>query len=139
MKLKEPFSVYSNIVFLVPFLIALAEGFFLYAVLIFLVFICSTVFHATKIEGPLWWSKSVRLKGKQSFYFWSDIVSASLLAIYTFFIFWKNNFPKEFFYSIPFIFIAFYFFFVPKRFKYDTTQDIWHIMAGIITILAVIS
>lgn len=139
MKLKEPFSVFSNIVFLVPLYFAFINEFLLHGFLILLVFVFSTSFHATKMEGPLWWSRRVKLLGKQKFYFWADIISAVMLITYNLFVFWQNNFPKEFFYSIPLVVVGFYFFFAPKTFKYDTTQGWWHTMAGVITILAVIS
>jgi hypothetical protein len=139
MKTREPFSVWSNIVFLIPLYLALVSGFLLHGFLILLVFIFSTSFHATKMEGPLWWSRRVKLSGKQKVYFWADIISAVVLILYNLFIFWQKDFPKEFFYCIPFVIIGFYFFFAPRTFKYDTTQGLWHIMAGIITILVVSS
>lgn len=139
MKIKEPFSVWSNLVFLVPLYLAFISGHILHGFLILLVFIFSTSFHTTKMEGPLWWSVKVKLSAKEKIYFWADIISAVILVVYNIFIFWQNNFPKEFFYSIPLVIIGSYFFFAPKAFKYDTTQGLWHIMAGIITILVVSS
>jgi hypothetical protein len=94
MKTREPFSVWSNIVFLIPLYLALVSGFLLHGFLILLVFIFSTSFHATKMEGPLWWSRRVKLSGKQKVYFWADIISAVVLILYNLFIFWQKDFPN---------------------------------------------
>jgi len=136
MKIKEPFSVYSNIVFLIPLFFAILKNSYTHGFIIFLVFIFSILFHATKRVDSIWWNNTGHLTRREKIFLWTDTISACSLVLFNLFIFWQRNFPTEFYYAISILIVALIFFFFPRK-NYDFSQGIWHILAGVMTLLAV--
>ncbi len=140
MKIKENYSFFSNIIFLLPLFFSIKRGYVGFSFVIFGVFILSSLFHYYKPKGPIWFDKIRRLKLFQLEFFWADIFVANILIVYNFFVFAEKGFSNEFWYSMILAVVALYFyFFMTTRREYDICHAIWHIFAGIITLLAVIA
>jgi phosphatidylglycerophosphate synthase len=137
MRTKESFSVFSNIIFLIPFTVALLKGSYLHASVIVLVFIFSIFFHITKPVGIVSWNKTTGLTKTQKFLLWTDTIFASLLIIFNLFMFWQEGFSIKFWYAVPLVAIALTMFFHQNDKNYDRFQGTWHILSGVITFLAV--
>ena len=140
MKIKEPFSVFSNIAFLFPLYFSILEKSHLHTFLIAVVFLTSVFFHIIKPYGAVWWSDIKKLNKFQKITLWKDTIFAVALILFNLFIFWQKGFPTLFWYAVIFGLIALYiFFFKTETEKYDFFHGIWHILSGIITLLAVIA
>jgi hypothetical protein len=137
MKIREPFSVYSNIIFLIPLYFSFYNELYIHAVLIFLVFISSIFFHTIKPIGAVWWNDTERLTTLQKIALWKDTIFASCLVIFNLFVFWQKSFPIEFYYAMAIFLFGLGFFFSVKKEHYDFSQGIWHILVGIATIFAI--
>ena len=116
LKIKESRAVFSNIVFLIPLYYAILANTFIHALVIFLVFIFSVLFHYSKPSGPEWWDKTTKLKLYQVVLLWLDTIVANVLIITNLYIFWQKGFPTEFSYAVIFALIGLYiYFFVTKK------------------------
>ena len=137
MKLKEPFSLYTNLAFLPALYFSYFKGNLPYVLILLSLFIFSTLFHLYKEEGSIDWAQA---KGKRHKVLLSiDTTLASILIFYNLFTFYLNNFPPQFWYALPFALIGLYLFIFKSKAKYDKYHGLWHILSGIVTLFAVLS
>ncbi|MDQ3076078.1 MAG: hypothetical protein M3Q34_03035 [bacterium] len=139
MRIKEPFSVFSNLVFLVPLYFAILEESYVHAEIIALVFIFSSVFHIAKPPRIIWWYDTKGVSQNIKILLWVDTFMAVSLIYYNFYKFWQTGFPLEFWCAVFVSIFAFYFFFFPLKKNSDLSEGIWHLLGGIITLLAVLA
>lgn len=108
----KDFVVWSNLAFLAPLFLAISKALYLYAILIFLVFVSSCLFH---------YYKERRFKLIDSVFAWLLIATN----LYTFY---SKGFGINFWVGLIFVGIGLYF----KTKKHS----IWHVASAIITLLA---
>jgi hypothetical protein len=115
MKYKRRFTdfvVLSNLAFLAPLLLAISKTQYLYAALIFAVFIFSCLFHFNKER------KFIAI----------DAIFAWLLIIINIYFFYLKSFGLTFWIALIFVVVGLYF--------KTKNHSIWHIASAIITLLA---
>ncbi|MFZ2150081.1 MAG: hypothetical protein WAV15_02900 [Minisyncoccia bacterium] len=140
MKLKDPFSIYSHIFFLIPLYFAIIVGAKIHAIIITALFLVSILFHGSKPKGPVWWHKTGELNIYQKVFLWTDTFVGMSLIVLNLFVFWQKGFPDAFWWAMIFAVIAlFILFFKTKEQEYDFYHGTWHILASLITLLAVVS
>ena len=137
MNTQEPYSLYSNNAFLVPFATAIVRRNMLAAVIIGVMIVFSILFHATKTIGPVWWlSPDGRTVG-QSVLLWLDTMGAHAVIIYNFYLFYKAGWPVLFWIALVIACLSFVPFWMPEVFgHYDEFHAVWHIVGAIVTVLA---
>ena len=139
MKLKEPFAVYTNFIFLLPFYFALIKNEYFWALIIIMLFIFSTIFHFSKPIGAVWWHKTERLSFFQKIFLWTDTIFALSLVSFNCYMMFNKNFSIEILIAIILAVIAFIIFIYPtKEDKYNIIHGIWHLISGVITLLLII-
>jgi hypothetical protein len=140
MKLKDPFTQYSHIFFLLPLYFAVILDARIHVIVISVALIASILFHGSKPKGPVWWHNNGGLTVFQKVFLWIDTFTGISLVILNLFIFWQKGFSGEFWYAIILAVIAlFILFFKTKEQEYDFYHGAWHILACVITLLAVIA
>ncbi len=136
MKLKEPFSVFSNLVFFIPLYFALLNNSYIQAIIIASVCVFSIIFHLIKPLGSIRKKDIKNLSNFQKLLMWLDVIMAYFLVLLNMFIFWQRGFPIEFWCAILISIVAVFIYFAPKK-NYDFSHGIWHLLSGIIVLLAV--
>ncbi len=116
------FKVWSNIFFLIPFLLSTYYHLFIQSIFILAVTLFSTLFH---IHNEKKWN-----------YF--DKISATLLISFNFYLLYLSYFKEPYFLlAIFFVIFAFYFYFTQKKSNYNVHHSLWHLSSAIITILCI--
>jgi len=140
MKIREPFVVFTNLVFIIPLYFALVQQAYFYAGTIFVVFLFSSIFHITKPPGTVWPSEVYKLNKTQKLFLRVDEVLAYCLIFFNMYIFWLSNFPLYFWYAAGIGFIGLVFLYFPKQQnKYEFFHGTWHLLSGLVTLFAVLS
>lgn len=138
MKFKESFALNTNIFFLIPLYFAIIFGVQVHGILIASVFVFSTIFHFLKPTGPILRDDMKKLNTQQTFFLWVDTIAGAFLIFFNLYVFWQKGFPVGFWYATIISIIALYiFFFKTKNKEYNFYHGIWHILASIITLIAV--
>jgi len=121
---KEIIPVWSNVPFLLPSILALSKGLWLYAALIASASCVSLYYHLTNERG---------LKK-------TDKVLAYGVIISNLYIIYLADFKQPYFsVAIVFVIIAFYFFLNGKEHKYDVYHGLWHLCSAVITLMCVLA
>ncbi|MBP6866474.1 MAG: hypothetical protein KBC12_02955 [Candidatus Pacebacteria bacterium] len=140
MKIREPFVVFTNLVFIIPLYFGLAQQAYLYAGVIFIVFVFSSIFHITKPPGTVWPSEVYKLNKRQKFFLRVDEVLAYCLVLFNLYVFWTKGFPLYFWYAVATAFVGLIFLYFPKQQnKYEFFHGTWHLLSGLFTLFAVLS
>ncbi len=115
-------STYSNVLFLIPFFLALYFGLYLYAFVIFFVITVSLSYHHSNRE------KFIKADENTS---WLLITSNLYLC------FLGNFHTPHFLYALLLVAISSYFYFNQKK-NYELYHSLWHVGSVGITVLSII-
>lgn len=117
MKIKS--SVWSNVFFLIPLIIASYYDLFILSIILFFVIICSILFHLNT-------NKKFEILDK---------VFAYLLIFYNLYLCYLSNFKQPYFsLALLFVLLGFYFLYVRNKDDYE-----WHALSVAITILCMLT
>ena len=121
---KEIIPIWSNVPFVIPGLLAIYKGLWLYGLLIIIAAGVSYYYHHTD---------ETALKRVDKFLAYS-VITANLYVLYL------PKFKQPYFgIALLFVAIAFYFFFTGKEHKYDVYHGMWHFCSVIITLMCVLA
>ena len=130
--LTKLLPVASNLVFVIPWLVAIVVGNSVFAVLTPLIIIASTMHHVFKPIG-FWDFK--RANGLQTKLFLLDVILVIITVGYIINLFWEKGFPPTFWYSVTLGLIGLFFYSAWTKRYYKYGHAIWHtVAASIITI-----
>ena len=131
-KNTEHLSFASSIALLIPVFIGLGLQEYVYAILAFVVFIGSTLFHITKPEGPVWWTGEGQTKTQVFFLYVDTVVSFIFGSYITWLLFVEGDMLKIS--LVLALFIPTFYIYFRGWGNYELEHAIWHIAASILSL-----
>lgn len=112
----------------------------MHVIVISFALVASILFHGSKPKGPIWWHNNVGLKTAQKVFLWVDTFTGISLIALNLLVFRQKAFPILFWYAMILAIVAlFILFFKTKEQEYDFYHGLWHFLASIVTLLAIVA
>jgi len=134
---KELTLVYTNIFFLIPFLIGLANGKLSLSILLGIFTLSSTTYHLFRKPGAEWWWRTRGRTKTQTFMLLSEIILALILSAWSIIIIYHKSLIILGLATVLFI-PGFIMFLRTDYKKYILHHTIWHITSAAIITMALI-
>jgi len=128
-KIKEPYSLFSNLFFIFAVILSALLKEYLLSSLLLLQLVISTTYHAVKNKGLDWPST----KGKTAFQqaaLYADTAVAAILFLGSFYYWYSNGFFVEGYLAFAVFLPALYILFFPVI-EYDKNHALWHFLSAL--------
>ncbi len=117
-------KIWSNISFVIPFVMALYFGLYIYASIVLISTFLSTMYHLHNEK---------RFKK-------SDMLLSTLLITCNLYYFYLSGFKEPYFASaLLFVLIGFWFFYKATNNNYALNHSVWHVASACITVFAIVA
>jgi len=136
---KEAVSIESNLVFLIPFFIAIYQGKLIFSIIIATVFLASTTYHTFKKPGADWWWKDPNRTLVQSLLLYSDTFFALILGLFILQAFTSSGLGIGFWISVLIAIPAVILFMNTNSKHYVSYHSMWHVLTALIVTIALLS